>query len=208
MLEEKNVEFESVTKVDYSSLQLSLYFFLLIFFVLLNYIKPDFSQNEHNVLPSKATNTSELPDNLLIKDPRQAMLYEANKFYKTKLLNIIPANFTVNNNFHDILLQINTDTYSFFKPQSSAVNISEQIFLSNLAAILQQMVQHYGLNVVVELGVKDMSKLNEELSLNLERAAMIGQYLVDSGVLAHKIETKISPHAHNILAFSLKLKVY
>jgi hypothetical protein len=201
MLNEPNFELEKVSRLDYSSLQLSLYFFLLIFFVLLNYVNPYVE-----VVGEVKKNEFSIPKNLLIvNEANQQIISQVSNYYQNKLLSITPPGYSTVKDYLELILQIKTDSALFFQNNSAILGVGEKLFLTNLAQILNLSVQNYTLNITIELGVKEMNVQNPEFALHFNRINTIAAYLVDNEVAPEKISTKISTHAHNILVLSFEL---
>jgi hypothetical protein len=195
-------EFEEVSRVDYSSLQLSLYFFLLIFFVLLNYLNPYVAKD----VAKKEPKEFYIPKDFLITNKaNQQIISQVSNYYQNKLLSITPEGFGTVTDYLDVVLQIKSDSALFFQDKAATLDVAEKLFLTNLAQILNLSVQNYTLSIVIELGVKDITINSKELALNLERISYVAEYLLDNQVAQDRITTKISPHANDVLLLSLQL---
>jgi hypothetical protein len=209
MHEEKIIEIESASRTDYSSLQISLYFFLLIFFILLNYVQPNKTSNPAQVISSikQSFGNSHRPKNIIL-DNKQQSINDIALFYKTKMLDIIPTNFEILEINDGLTIAMKTDTSSFFTNKSSDINELQQFFLSDLATLLSHKIQNTKIITQIMLGTSDLTSNNSELRINLDRIAAISDYLARSGVDIETIEEKILDNAHNLLVISLKLVVY
>jgi hypothetical protein len=209
MSEEKLFEIESVNRGDYSSLQMSLYFFLLIFFILLNYVKPNKAINSTKVISSvrKSFGNSYQPKNIVI-DQRQESINSIASFYKTKILDITPTNFEILEIDDGLTIVIRTDTSSFFVNKSSNINELQKFFLSDLQKLLSQKIPSTKVITQITLGTSNLSSDNAELKLNIDRIVSITDYLVRSGVNIETIEEKLLDNAPNLLMISLKLVIY
>lgn len=206
MNQDELVEIESVKRVDYSSLQISLYFFLLIFFILLNFVKPNKTLNSSNVITSIKKNFGNNEQDML-KYQKQEEIHKIGEFYANKLLDIVPSDFEILTTDDRLTILIKSDVNKFFKDKSTIINKLYQFFLSDLAMVLNQKIKNTNIITQILIGVSDISSKNIELDNNINRIATIADYLVRSGVDSDLIEEKIIDNKHNFLAFSLKLVV-
>ena len=198
-----------VTRSDYSSLQMSLYFFLLIFFVILNYVHPNkLSKSKEVILGVRSSfGNSYIPQNIFIEQ-KQQLIDSILIYYKTKISNIAPIGFQIIESDDHMSLKIITDASSFFDQDSANINNWQKIFLYQLNEILSQEIKNCDILLEVKLGVNNLKSDNNQSKLNISRLVSITDYLVESGLNSNLIEAEMIDKSYDRLEFSLKLIMY
>ena len=198
-----------VTRSDYSSLQMSLYFFLLIFFVILNYVHPNkLSKSKEVILGVRSSfGNSYIPQNIFIEQ-KQQLIDSILIYYKTKISNIAPIGFQIIESDDHMSLKIITDASSFFDQDSANINNWQKIFLYQLNEILSQEIKNCDILLEVKLGANNLTSDNSQLKLNISRLVSITDYLVESGLNSNLIEAEMIDKSYDRLEFSLKLIMY
>jgi hypothetical protein len=198
---DESFSIEKVTRLDYSSLQISLYFFLLIFFVLLNSINkaPSPEQSKKAVLSiSKTFNKNDQNEDY----DNEIILFQNNKF-------IVPTTFEIVKEEDSSIIELRISNIGFFrKATSKEIKTLQRFFLADLAKIMNKNISGYNLKLTISLGVKDLllTSNQDNINLALDQLAEIERYLVANKVESNLIILNLRQDEPNELRFNFNLQ--
>jgi hypothetical protein len=212
---DESFSIEKVTRLDYSSLQISLYFFLLIFFVLLNSINkaPSPEQSKKAVLSISKTfnknDQNEDYDNEIILFQNNQLINSIKNFYLKTIKFIVPTTFEIVKEEDSSIIELRISNIGFFrKATSKEIKTLQRFFLADLAKIMNKNISGYNLKLTISLGVKDLllTSNQDNINLALDQLAEIERYLVANKVESNLIILNLRQDEPNELRFNFNLQ--
>jgi hypothetical protein len=191
-LKELDKSIESVTRLDYSSLQISLYFFLLIFFILLNFTSNTLEPKQ-KTLALESINHSFNKNNFYIQpielDLKKQNFQEAKNDYYLSIIKIIPTNYEIINK--DNKLELRISKIAFFNGETDKIKQLHRLMLADIAKILAKNISGYQLNLQISMAEQNqISERNISFQTSL-KLAKIKEYLAITNAPSANINLKL-----------------
>ena len=214
MIEQTN--FNSPTRKNgVFHLIVSLYLFLLIFFVLLNSsYKPSkkFSKAIMNSMQSTFANgkNADYSEDISLL-PRTELIESLKRYYSKQLKTAVNKDFTVTipDGIEEGLVQVSLPMIDFFEPNSYVLQPKSQYILADIALIMNNNLENIGLKVSICATshgyLDDASKSNIDLMTRRqsEIAATLVRNSVESEVIQMSLEQGDRPNISLIFALNL-----
>jgi hypothetical protein len=201
----------SGARVGYSSLLVSLFLFLLVFFVLFNSKIQYNNEFGKKVLDSVARTFNKSVGNVFISpveiEAKTQLLNDAKKFYIEELQKITESS-SMNSTkleLNDNLGSISVDMMQMFDDKEALLRDEQILFLTNIINVMNSTFNGFSVKINLIVPMPSQDQANKDSDLYLNRITGIVSYLFDHSKHPSKIKASFRAHPIPQLVFNFEI---